>query len=102
MRATTPAAGVRPSSKAWTGTTYAGAIVQTLATTVSSPLGANFTFVTYPSRPIVVARRSDLKVDVDEHFKSSQAGVGVRVSFHVQTFLAAPAGAAVIDDLPTT
>jgi HK97 family phage major capsid protein len=51
---------------------------------------------------IVVVRRSDLQVDVDEHFKFSQAGVGVRVIFRAQTFLAAPAGVAVITNLPTT
>ena len=51
---------------------------------------------------IVVVRRSDFQVDVDEHFKFSQAGVGVRVIFRAQTFLAAPAGVAVIANLPTT
>ena len=51
---------------------------------------------------VVVVRRSDLQVDVDEHFAFSKAGVGVRVIFRAQTFLAAPAGVAVIDNLPTS
>jgi hypothetical protein len=33
---------------------------------------------------------------------AAQAGVGVRVIFRAQTFLAAPAGVAVITNLPTT
>jgi hypothetical protein len=35
---------------------------------------------------IVVVRRSDLQVEVDMHFKCSQAGCGVTVIFRAQMF----------------